>query len=158
MSQHQPAVHRLFVKAAVYVLLAFILAFPERSMVAQTDPGTPASETDGRVTTPATFAYARQVTKLIKAAWSRSIEKSTSTPYGSVVVHAKIDRSGNVINPRIVSGATDKGMRRIVLQAVQDTCLPAMSDEAIRELGGKFLALDITFDLRPDPVEEHAPR
>ncbi len=130
------------------ILLAGFLAFPLRFTAVGADPdpsAIKADQVDGR---PATAAYARRIFRLIKAAWTRSLKQNDEAPSGTVVVHLDVDGQGNVIQPRIVSGPPKEILHRLALLAVTKTELPAMPDDAVKELQGGHLVLDLTFDYR----------
>ena len=107
------------------------------------------------VATPAS-RYAHQVTQMIKAIWSRSVERREDTTFGTAIIHCTINKDGLVLSPRIASNTADILFGSIALQAVVVARLPPMPADVAQELGGK-LALDITFDLTPMPQEAALP-
>ncbi len=88
------------------------------------------------------------------------MEQQTRAPYGTVIVHLAIDRQGKVINPRITSGPPGKLLRRLAMDAAANTPQKAMPRAVIKELEGKRLAMDVTFDYlpAPGPARNSAPR
>ena len=103
------------------------------------DPGHPASE-----------EYARYVAKLIKTAWSELVTRSDDIPFGTAVIHLSVDRQGQVAVARVVSDSSGERLGQSGLRAAGAVKLLEMPDEAVRELKGKRLGLDITFELLPD--------
>lgn len=142
------------------LLLAGFLILPFRFAVLGVDPDGAVIKTDQAVGKPATTAYAQQIGKLINASWTRSIEQNDDAPFGAVVVRLYVDKQGGVIQPHIVSGPPKEILHRLALLAVMKTPLPAMPDDAVKELQGRHLVLDLTFDYtsEPTPSRKHRSR
>ena len=143
-------------------LAAIVLALlPCRSAATGDEPNSHIDESPRSAQTPATLGYVKQITILIKSTWAHSIDQCVArhvdVPYGKVVVHLSVDRDGKANNPRVVSGEAGGVLSQISLDAVSNAQLPAMSAEAIQELNGKRVPMDVTFELlrehnhRPSP-------
>lgn len=136
------------------LLLGFFV-FPLRCAAADAGSDRATADVTPLPAHPASTIYARQVARLIKLTWARSLDHWTKLPYGTAVVHVAIDRRGNANSPRVIFGDPEGALGESGLHAVLRTRLPAMPNEAIQELGGKKLGLDLTFDLlRPSDVKQ----
>ena len=133
------------------VAAAIILAFLPCRFAAGNEPTGYIDEGPQTAQKPATLAYVRQITTLIKSTWVHSVDQCAArhvdVPYGKVVVHLSVDRDGKANNPRVISGEAGNTLGQISLDAVSNAQLPAMPAETIRELNGKRVPIDVTFEL-----------
>ncbi len=109
----------------------------------------------GGVDTLATPAgrYTRKVADMIKFIWYRSMDARNDAMYGSTLIHCTIDRDGVVIDPKVATNKADPIFASTALQAVEAARLPAMPEDVVKELDGKRLPMDITFERTPLPQE-----
>ena len=136
--------------AVLCFLLIGMVAVPRWVAAAGDEPASSGAQVEPDPGHPASEEYARYVAKLIKTAWSDLVTRSDDIPYGTAVIHLSVDRQGKIAVARIVSDSSGERLGQSGLRAMEAVKLPEMPDEAVRELQGKRLGLDITFDLLRD--------
>ncbi len=128
---------------------------PPVSATRSAENGSGANRGPGGMDTLATPAgrYTRKVADMIKFIWYRSMDARNDAMYGSTLVHCTIDRDGLVIDPKVTTSTADPIFAATALQAVVVARLPAMPEDVVKELAGKRLPMDITFERTPMPQE-----
>ncbi len=90
--------------------------------------------------------YQMAVIHVIKAKWTNYFyAHSDMFPSGMVTIHFEVNRSGHVVNPRVLYNSSNEALAAMSLQMIADAPISPMPVETISDLKARELTIDLTF-------------